>query len=222
MSYKGAGRGADECAVRPPRADKCMTHGAEPIQLTWSDGTAPYFLSLLPGGQPSATPLESFIRRLRPRSLGPSTSLTCTTAQIKDSTGTLAYSDIFTIQSGSDSSCLTSSGAAGAISSGSSATTSGAAATTTGTGSSGASTTAETSGSVAATGSSTASSSALSTSSSSNAARGSSFSAFGIAGVPLLPPASAPPFPAPTFCPAPSESRQRDLAWRCLQLLSER
>ncbi|EIN04805.1 hypothetical protein PUNSTDRAFT_92211 [Punctularia strigosozonata HHB-11173 SS5] len=157
----------------------------QPIQLTWSDGTAPYFLSLLPGGQPSATPLESFDSTT-------STSFTWTvnlpsgtsvTAQIKDSTGTIAYSDIFTIQSGSDSSCLTSSGVAGATSGGSSATTSGAAATTTGTGSSGASATAKTSGSAAATGSGTASPSASSTSSSSNAARGSSISAFGIAGV---------------------------------------
>ncbi|KAI6008135.1 hypothetical protein F5J12DRAFT_826907 [Pisolithus orientalis] len=32
----------------------------EPTQLTWSGGQTPYYLSLVPAGQPSATPLMQF------------------------------------------------------------------------------------------------------------------------------------------------------------------
>lgn len=32
----------------------------QPAALSWTGGTAPYYLSVLPGGQASGTPLESF------------------------------------------------------------------------------------------------------------------------------------------------------------------
>ncbi|KAF9779333.1 hypothetical protein BJ322DRAFT_1113689 [Thelephora terrestris] len=32
----------------------------QPLLLTWSDGTPPYFLTLIPAGQVSAPPLETF------------------------------------------------------------------------------------------------------------------------------------------------------------------
>ncbi|KAJ7781133.1 hypothetical protein B0H16DRAFT_608294 [Mycena metata] len=80
----------------------------EPIALTWTDGTAPYYVSIIPGGDTSASALETFASTS-------DTSLTWTVdiaagtsiaVQLKDSTGTIAYSDAVTIQSGSDTSCV--------------------------------------------------------------------------------------------------------------------
>ncbi|PAV16636.1 hypothetical protein PNOK_0825600 [Pyrrhoderma noxium] len=146
----------------------------EPSLLSWSDGTAPYYLSILPGGETTATALESF-------SSTSDTSYTWTvdiasgtsiTLSIKDSTGTVAYSDTITIQSSSDSSCLSSSSASGTSSGSTSTGTSGT--TATGTSSTGTAT-------GSSTGTSTSSSS--SSSSSSGAIRGSSMNAGILAGV---------------------------------------
>jgi len=82
----------------------------QPILLSWSDGQAPYFLSLIPPGQVSATAIKTF-----PTQEG--TTLTWTVdlqantnfnIALKDSTGQTAYSDIVTVQASSDNSCLTS------------------------------------------------------------------------------------------------------------------
>ena len=32
----------------------------QPLQLSWGEGTAPYYVAIIPGGQPSAAALESF------------------------------------------------------------------------------------------------------------------------------------------------------------------
>jgi len=32
----------------------------QPVQLSWGQGTAPFYVSIIPGGQPSAAALESF------------------------------------------------------------------------------------------------------------------------------------------------------------------
>ncbi|KAH9823551.1 secreted protein [Melampsora americana] len=71
-----------------------------PVQLSWSGGQPPYFLSLIPGGQPSGTPLEDLGQQT-----GTSYSWkadlpanTAVTVQIRDSTGVLNYSDQFTVQ----------------------------------------------------------------------------------------------------------------------------
>ncbi|KAF9046950.1 hypothetical protein BDZ89DRAFT_942172 [Hymenopellis radicata] len=83
----------------------------EPQLLEWSNGTAPYYIAILPGSTTDEDPLKSF-------DTTSATSLTWTvdiisgtsiTLRAKDSTGTIAYSDAVTIQSGSDSSCVSSS-----------------------------------------------------------------------------------------------------------------
>ncbi|KAF8520518.1 hypothetical protein JB92DRAFT_3111729 [Gautieria morchelliformis] len=110
----------------------------QPTQLGFSGGQPPYFLSILPGGQVGAAPIENLGTQS-------GTSLTWNadiasgtsiTFQIKDSTGATAFSAIVTVQAGSDTSCvgknsLTSGSASGTASgsasgSASSAATSGA------------------------------------------------------------------------------------------------
>ncbi|KAI5982684.1 hypothetical protein EDC04DRAFT_2874336 [Pisolithus marmoratus] len=82
-----------------------------PTQLTWSGGQAPYYLSLVPGGQPTATPIEQF-----PNQNGTSYTWmvdlqagTTFNIALKDSTGLTAYSDIITVQAGSSTSCVNTS-----------------------------------------------------------------------------------------------------------------
>ncbi|SCZ98831.1 BZ3500_MvSof-1268-A1-R1_Chr3-1g05649 [Microbotryum saponariae] len=115
----------------------------QPYAVTWSGGTAPYYVSVLPGGQLSATALTTLGEQ-------PTTSTTYTwtvniasgttvTLKVLDSAGNSAYTAQVTIQAGSSNTCLTASkirqsitaGAAPASSSGaaaSSAVSSGAAA----------------------------------------------------------------------------------------------
>jgi len=87
----------------PPNAVEC-----EPTMFTWSGGTAPYYLALLPGGQASAAPLKQF-----PTQTSTSYSWLVDiqanvgfTISLKDSTGLTAFSDIVTVQPGSDTSCV--------------------------------------------------------------------------------------------------------------------
>ncbi|CAD6570087.1 MAG: hypothetical protein CYPHOPRED_003736 [Cyphobasidiales sp. Tagirdzhanova-0007] len=63
----------------------------QPAQLSWDDGTAPYYLAIIPGGQPSAAALENL-----PQQSG--TSMTWTvdqaagtsiTVKVTDSTGAI-------------------------------------------------------------------------------------------------------------------------------------
>jgi hypothetical protein len=163
----------------PPSAVEC-----EPTMFNWSGGTAPYYLSLIPGGQASAAPLKEF-----PTQTGTTyTWLTDIqagvgfTISLKDSTGLTAFSDVVTVQPGSSTSCVNAvvqeggsttdsalTAPAATPSSGSSATTSGTAATTT-----------HASGSSTAP---TATGSAVSTTASNAASRLSLSSTFGIAGV---------------------------------------
>ncbi|KAK7690774.1 hypothetical protein QCA50_005873 [Cerrena zonata] len=83
----------------------------QPIQFTWSGGQAPYFLSLIPAGQPSAAAIKQFDTQQ-------GTSFTWNvdlpagstfSISLKDSLGTQAFSDIETVNSGPDSACLTAS-----------------------------------------------------------------------------------------------------------------
>ncbi|KAF8899934.1 hypothetical protein CPB84DRAFT_1847498 [Gymnopilus junonius] len=83
----------------------------QPQMLSWSGGTAPYYLAVIPGGQASADPIKTF-----PTQTGNSLTWTVDvsagtkiTLSLKDSTGTTAYSDIVTIRQSSDSSCLSGS-----------------------------------------------------------------------------------------------------------------
>ncbi|KIK10357.1 hypothetical protein K443DRAFT_670981 [Laccaria amethystina LaAM-08-1] len=103
----------------------------QPIQFTWTGGTSPYFLSILPANQPSATALIDFGKQtgnsvtwVANLGVGTSVFLNC-----KDSNGVVGQSGTFTILTGSDTSCVGKSSAApsatGATSTGAAATASG-------------------------------------------------------------------------------------------------
>ncbi|KAJ1307663.1 hypothetical protein OPQ81_001756 [Rhizoctonia solani] len=153
----------------------------QPVQLSWSGGTAPYFPSIIPGQQAGAAALKEF-----PSQTGTSLTWkvdlianTYITIQVRDSTGTVQYSSAVSIQNSSDSSCVNSNVSASA-SGGSTATATG--------GASSAAATATTpagsasSGTSRASGSATASASGASASSS-NAASAVTKGAFGVAGI---------------------------------------
>ncbi|EIM90919.1 uncharacterized protein STEHIDRAFT_118131 [Stereum hirsutum FP-91666 SS1] len=174
----------------------------EPAQFTWQDGTPPYFLTLIPAGQPSASPLKDFGTQTGTSYTWKADLAANTNFDIalKDSTGATVYSSQVTIQTSSDSSCVnstveetgssSSSGSSGSSVSTSSSTTSTSASDSTSptssTRSSSASSGSSASGSAASasgSASSTASSSASTASSSSAASGGFSIPAFGLAGV---------------------------------------
>ncbi|QRV75136.1 hypothetical protein RhiJN_03151 [Ceratobasidium sp. AG-Ba] len=105
----------------------------QPVQLSWSGGTAPYFPSIIPGQQAGAPALKEF-----PSQTG--TSLTWTvdliantyiTIQVRDSTGSVQYSSAVSIQNSSDASCV--NGSVSASASGGPAATTPAASTPAGT-----------------------------------------------------------------------------------------
>ncbi|KAJ4476234.1 hypothetical protein J3R30DRAFT_3704774 [Lentinula aciculospora] len=133
----------------------------EPTLLSWSGGTAPYYLTILPGGETSASALKTFDSTNATEytwtvDIAADTEITI---ELKDSTGTIAYSDEADIAAGSDTSCVSTSVSASATAGSTSADSS---ATTT----SGSTATSSSSGS----GSTSSSTTAASTSSSSNAA----------------------------------------------------
>jgi len=92
--------------------------------ITWVGGTAPYFLSILPAGQPSGNPLVDFgqvsgtsITWLVNLGVGTSAFL-----NLRDSTGAVAQSGTFTVVIGANISCVgqpisTSAGPGGAATS---------------------------------------------------------------------------------------------------------
>jgi len=104
----------------------------QPFQFTWTAGQGPYYLSLIPAGQPTAPAIKVFPEQ---------TGLTYTwivdlpqgttfDVALRDQTGSTMYSDQATIQPGTDSTCLntavtetqgSSSGGSSPSSSGSSA-----------------------------------------------------------------------------------------------------
>ncbi|KDE07321.1 hypothetical protein MVLG_02365 [Microbotryum lychnidis-dioicae p1A1 Lamole] len=90
----------------------------QPYAVTWSGGMAPYYVSVLPGGQLSATALTTLDEQ-------PTTSTTYTwivniasgttvTLKVLDSAGNSAFTAQVTIQAGSSNACLTASTTAGA------------------------------------------------------------------------------------------------------------
>ncbi|THH10312.1 hypothetical protein EW145_g1417 [Phellinidium pouzarii] len=102
----------------PPSIVQC-----EPVLLQWSDGTPPYFPSILPGGQTSGTleslPTTSSTSYTWDCNIAAGTSITLA---LRDSTGAQVYSDAVTIAGSSDSSCVGSS-ASGSSSNASGSTT---------------------------------------------------------------------------------------------------
>ncbi|KAH9959606.1 hypothetical protein BC827DRAFT_493423 [Russula dissimulans] len=82
----------------------------QPLQFTWStEGSqSPYFLSLLPGGQPTAPAFKQFPPQQGSSyvwvvDLGVGTTFT---ALLKDGNGQQVYSAPATVQNGSDTSCV--------------------------------------------------------------------------------------------------------------------
>ncbi|KAF9223863.1 hypothetical protein BS17DRAFT_122965 [Gyrodon lividus] len=138
----------------------------EPTQFAWTGGSPPYYLSLVPAGQPSAPPFKQFPTQTA-TSYTWNTDLqsgTSFTISLKDSTGLTAYSDIITIQAGSSTSCVNTTVQEG--------------------GSSGSAAATPTSGSSSSTGSSASPTSSGSTTTHTGAAsRVTMSSAFGVAGV---------------------------------------
>lgn len=104
----------------------------QPVLLSWSGGSAPYYVSIIPGGQPSAAALQSF-----PTQSGNSLTWVANlssgqdiTFKIVDSTGDTNYSSQVPIQAGSTTNCAASVSGGGAASSSGPASSAAAAATT--------------------------------------------------------------------------------------------
>ncbi|KAK9898680.1 hypothetical protein P389DRAFT_167214 [Cystobasidium minutum MCA 4210] len=87
----------------------------QPVALSWGDGSAPFYVSIIPGGQPSAAALENI-----PTQSGTSYTWmvdidagTSITVKVVDSTGAVNYSDQVTIQQGTTTDCSASSASSG-------------------------------------------------------------------------------------------------------------
>jgi len=92
-----------------------------PVLLSWTGGNPPYFLSILPAGQPAANALVD-LGQQSGNSVTWIANLPVGTGaflNLRDSTGTLAQSGTFNVQSGTNTSCV---GQAAATSAGPSAT----------------------------------------------------------------------------------------------------
>lgn len=92
----------------------------QPVSLGWGDGTAPFYVSIIPGGQPSAAALQNL-----PTQDGTSYTWmvdvpagTSITVKVVDSTGDVNYSDQITIQQGTTTECSGSSPGAGGAAAG--------------------------------------------------------------------------------------------------------
>ncbi|WVQ67727.1 uncharacterized protein L199_005931 [Kwoniella botswanensis] len=162
--------GADLTISTPASLIQC-----QPALLSWTGGTAPYYLAVIPGGEPSAAALQD-LGEQQGNSLTWTVNIasgTSITLKVTDSTGVVNYNQAVTIQAGSSDSCLT----AAATSSAASASTPTAVSTA-----SAAAAAAVTSGSAsAATTSAAASSAAMSSAAASSAAASKASSAAGSA-----------------------------------------
>ncbi|KIR36130.1 hypothetical protein I352_01076 [Cryptococcus deuterogattii MMRL2647] len=83
----------------------------QPVALSWSGGTAPYIVAVIPGGQPSAAALETISDNESGNQVTWKVDIdagTSITFKITDASGSIQYSSPVTIQDG-DSSCVNSS-----------------------------------------------------------------------------------------------------------------
>ncbi|KAH9811859.1 hypothetical protein DFH28DRAFT_1223703 [Melampsora americana] len=84
----------------PPSLTQCL-----PIALTVGGGEAPYYVTILPGGQPAAEPIETFPTMAQAGQLtwivdqAPGTELTF---QVRDAKGTINYSQVSKVTAGGD------------------------------------------------------------------------------------------------------------------------
>ncbi|KAH7341550.1 hypothetical protein B0J17DRAFT_264740 [Rhizoctonia solani] len=82
----------------------------QPVQLSWTATKEPVYISIIPGGQPGAVPIEDFgVQKAGTKSM----TWTCDmkagssiTFQIKDAAGAVAYSGNVNVQDSNDSSCV--------------------------------------------------------------------------------------------------------------------
>ncbi|KAH8924107.1 hypothetical protein BT69DRAFT_1280885, partial [Atractiella rhizophila] len=84
----------------------------QPIAISFSGGTAPYYISVIPGGQPSAAALVQFPDQTAAGSITWTVNIAAGTAitfAIRDGDGSTNYSDQLTIQEGTSDTCLTQS-----------------------------------------------------------------------------------------------------------------
>ncbi|WVO18984.1 uncharacterized protein IAS62_000260 [Cryptococcus decagattii] len=104
----------------------------QPVALSWSGGTAPYIVAVIPGGQSSAAALETISDNESGNQVTWKADIdagTSITFKITDASGSIQYSSPVTIQDG-DASCVNSSAsnstsaASGSSSSGNSSATS--------------------------------------------------------------------------------------------------
>ncbi|KAF8732362.1 hypothetical protein AX14_004488 [Amanita brunnescens Koide BX004] len=81
----------------------------QPTLLTWNGGTGPYYLTILPGGQVSAEPMETFTATddTSKTWIANLDSSQPVTFALKDSTGQTAFSDQVTIRPSNDQGCMT-------------------------------------------------------------------------------------------------------------------
>ncbi|KAI8980168.1 hypothetical protein BD414DRAFT_551040 [Trametes punicea] len=104
-----------------------------PVQLTWQGGDPPYFLAIIPGGQPQAPALQQY-PGLTGTTFTWSVNISAGQSvgfEVTDSQGHIAQSAPVTIQSSPDSSCLNgqSGGSSAASGTGATSAASGSAAT---------------------------------------------------------------------------------------------
>ncbi|WRT66315.1 uncharacterized protein IL334_003270 [Kwoniella shivajii] len=113
LALAGSALSADLTIQTPASLITC-----QPALLSWTGGQSPYYLAVIPGGEPSAAALQD---------LGEQTgnSLTWTvniasgtsiTLKVTDSTGTVNYNQAVTIQAGSSTNCLTAAATSSAAS----------------------------------------------------------------------------------------------------------
>ncbi|KIP05029.1 hypothetical protein PHLGIDRAFT_129143 [Phlebiopsis gigantea 11061_1 CR5-6] len=177
----------------------------EPVLISWSGGSPPYYLSFIPGGQPSAPAMKQFAPQ-QGTSFTWNVDLPAGTqfsTELKDSSGQPVYSGIQTVEPGDSTSCENSAVMESGSSTATSQTPAAAAAastdmtmatsshaTSTVPSSSGSSGSATSSGSVThitaavqSSASTTSTSTATATATQNAAPQGSSINAFGIAGL---------------------------------------
>ncbi|RSH84532.1 uncharacterized protein EHS24_006054 [Apiotrichum porosum] len=81
----------------------------QPAAVTWTGGTAPYFVSVIPAGQVAATPIEYLVDGASETSYTWNVNLaanTNITLALRDSTGAVVYSAPLVIQAGANTDCL--------------------------------------------------------------------------------------------------------------------
>ncbi|BGP47513.1 hypothetical protein JCM10450v2_003368 [Rhodotorula kratochvilovae] len=103
-------RASAQQITSPPSLLQCL-----PASLTIQGGQAPYTVSVLPGGQVAAAPLETLPPVTAPGTVTWLVDLPAVTFAVRDAAGVLGYSAPITILPGTDDSCIGANSAATAL-----------------------------------------------------------------------------------------------------------